>query len=224
MKKSIIALLTSSLAICSTIIIKASTNSGDKNEANKENSYLIEPYFSNYIGSKSFEEVLLGKSEIEVTIEEEIVENGQEELETEETPVEEYHYIVPFPHSIEKRYEHETAITAVNSAQYKLLLQSYTGDYGIKMVDGYYLVAMGTAYADYIGEKIEITFETGEVINVMIGDFKSDAHTDSNRANMLSDGNMLEFIVDPSQMPSEAKLHGSYDCIFTGYIKYLRKL
>lgn len=127
--------------------------------------------------------------------------------------------IIPYPHSDFKTYMYASAVTDTTSAQYQLISRAYVGDYGIMMVDGCYLVAMGTAYANYIGQKYQVTFETGQVIDVMIGDVKQDIHTDQYNSAGITNGDLLEFIVaQPSQ---EVAIMGNYNIIFPGRVAYL---
>lgn len=127
--------------------------------------------------------------------------------------------IVPYPHSDFKTYMYGSAVTNTASAQYQLISRAYVGDYGIMMVDGCYLVAMGTAYAHYIGEKYQVTFESGQVINVMVGDVKQDIHTDQYNSAGAANGDLLEFIV--AQPPEQVALMGNYNVVFPGKIAYL---
>lgn len=127
--------------------------------------------------------------------------------------------IIPYPHSDFKTYMYASAVTDTTSAQYQLISQAYVGDYGIMMVDGCYLVAMGTAYANYIGQKYQVTFETGQVIDVMIGDVKQDIHTDQYNSAGINNGDLLEFIV--AQPPQEVEIMGNYNIIFPGKVTYL---
>lgn len=127
--------------------------------------------------------------------------------------------IIPYPHSDFKTYMYASAVTDTTSAQYQLISQAYVGDYGIMMVDGCYLVAMGTAYANYIGQKYQVTFETGQVIDVMIGDVKQDIHTDQYNSAGITNGDLLEFIV--AQPPQEVAIMGNYNIIFPGKVAYL---
>lgn len=87
-----------------------------------------------------------------------------------------------------------TAITSRGSKQYKLQQIAYTDIFGIRCVQQYYLVAMGTYYGK-VGDTFKIHTASGGWYMVMMGDVKSDAHTDpSNRVS--GDGSIIEFIVD----------------------------
>lgn len=144
----------------------------------------------------------------------------EEEIQTEEEEpvtqeVVEENYMVPYPHKEFITYEYYTSISPY-SAQGELQAQAYTGDYGIRMVDGCYLVAMGSAYASHIGQRFRIVFTTGQTIDVMIGDFKSDEHTDEYNS-AASNGDILEFIIEYA--PGDVPLYGSYSIIFPGTVE-----
>lgn len=125
----------------------------------------------------------------------------------------------PFPgQGTFKSYENYRNITNTSSPQYKLQQQAYTGDYGIRMVDGRYCVAMGSYWATEIGTKLDVYLESGEVIYVILGDNKQNCHTDS--SNRVGSGNkdVLEFIVDVNEIPSKVKNCGNFNCIFSGKV------
>ena len=115
-----------------------------------------------------------------------------------------------------KSYMSYKCITNKDSEQYKLQLSAWTDNMGLRRVDDYYLVAMGTYYSDNIGDKFRITLEGDKTFDVMIGDIKADIHTDKN--NMYSpvynsDGsfksaNVIEFIVDKKTISKKVKLWG----------------
>lgn len=116
-----------------------------------------------------------------------------------------------------KSYMSYKCITDKSSNQYKLQQKAYTDDMGLRKVDDYYLVAMGTYYSDTIGDKFRITLEGDKTFNVMIGDIKADIHTDKN--NMYSavynsngkfiSANVLEFIVDTNKIDKSVRRLGS---------------
>lgn len=130
--------------------------------------------------------------------------------------------IIPYPHSDFKTWEDYRCISDTNSKQYELQKYAYTGEYGIRKIDDYYLVAMGSAYAHYIGEKIELKLSTGKTIKVMIGDFKQDKHTDEYNSAGIDNNDIIEFIVDQNITPSEVWLIGSYNVIFKGTVDEIR--
>lgn len=138
----------------------------------------------------------------------------EEEPVTPEVAVED-NCVVPYPHNEFITYEFYTSLS-LSSPQGQLQNEAYTGEYGIRKVGNYYLVAMGSAYASHVGQKFRIVFTTGQTIDVMIGDFKSDQHTDQwNSA--ARNGDILEFIIEYA--PEEVALMGSYSIVFPGTVE-----
>lgn len=129
-------------------------------------------------------------------------------------------------HNNFKSYMGYQAITCKASKQYKLQQKAKTGKYGIRTLKGRYLIAMGTYYTKNVGDKFDIKLSDGTILKCMIGDIKSDRHTDSKRQKQKYDGSIIEFITDPSKMPSNVKRAGSYTACkkFSGSIKEIRKL
>ena len=74
-----------------------------------------------------------------------------------------------------KCYTRYTAITRKSSLQYKLQKEyAYTGDYGIRMVDGRFCIAVGTAVTKKMGQYIDVVLENGTVIPCIAADQKAD--------------------------------------------------
>ena len=78
---------------------------------------------------------------------------------------------------------------------------AYTGDYGIRMYDGRYCVAVGTACNAQVGDYGALVLENGVEIPIVIGDIKADRDTDSNNLVTSANGCVSEFIVDKSLLP-----------------------
>lgn len=133
-----------------------------------------------------------------------------------------------------KSYMSYKCITNKSSNQYKLQQKAYTDDMGLRKVDDYYLVAMGTYYSDTIGDKFRITLEDDKVFDVMIGDIKADIHTDKN--NMYSpvynsngkfiSANVIEFIVDTKKIDKSVRRLGSVNAYddFKGNITKIERI
>lgn len=95
-----------------------------------------------------------------------------------------------------KSFEPYTAITSKTSPHYKLQHQyAYTGTYGIRMVNGRYCIALGSYFTTTIGQYIDIILENGTVIPCILGDQKSNMHTDDLHI-AHPDGSVVEFIID----------------------------
>jgi len=67
------------------------------------------------------------------------------------------------------------------------------------------MVAMGTYYG-YCGDTFRITLANGFSFDVIMGDVKSDAHTDEKHQHR--NGNVVEFLVDSNVIGSEAARRG----------------
>ena len=103
---------------------------------------------------------------------------------------------------------------------------AYTDKNGLRKVDEYYCVAMGSYYSQTLGDVFEIETEGGS-FKIIICDFKSDKHTDTNNQYTLSNGCMVEFYVDTQLLNKTAKQMGdiSYaDKNFKGEIIAVNKL
>lgn len=112
-----------------------------------------------------------------------------------------------------KSYEPYTALSSRNSKQYRLQQMATTGKHGIRMINNRYIVAIGTGCTKAeIGSYGELILKNGEVIPIVVGDFKMACHTDSvthlitcvNSSRCAS-----EFIVATSLLDSQAKRMGN---------------
>ncbi|MBR6392790.1 MAG: fibronectin type III domain-containing protein [Eubacterium sp.] len=107
-----------------------------------------------------------------------------------------------------KTYAIYTAVTATGSPQYHLLHSDkcYTDEEtGIRMVDGYYCVALGSFYGTKIGTKYKVTLQAGDKvkeINVILCDQKSDRHTNSTHQYAMRNKDVVEFYVEKAKIPS----------------------
>lgn len=122
------------------------------------------------------------------------------------------------------------SITCKTSKQYALQQTAYTDTKtGIRMVDDCYMVAVGSYYTDHVGEKLLVTMSSGKQAVCIVGEFKSNRHTDpSNRYHVggyekgiyyKGDGSVLEFIVDSNIYSSE-----KIPEVFDGEIYRIEKL
>ena len=108
-----------------------------------------------------------------------------------------------------KTYMDYRTITDTTSKQYKLQQLASTNEIGIREINGRLMVAMGTYYVEKVGKKFDITLSTGEVIPVIVGDIKSDLHTDPTNRYIQHNGNIIEFIVNEDILDRKIKLTGS---------------
>lgn len=147
----------------------------------------------------------------------EVNDNSQNDNETvcEEVEVEtETRNMITLP-SIEensfKTYMDYRMITDTSSKQWEMQQSAYTDENGLRKIDDYYCVALGSGISDKLGNKFKITFESGETIKVIAADQKADQHTDSTNTYMdLGNGriNIVEFIVHTEKMPSIVRTMG----------------
>lgn len=108
-----------------------------------------------------------------------------------------------------KSYMDYRAITLTSSKQYKLqATYAYTGNYGIRQINGRYCVAVGSYFTKKVGTYLDLYLENGEIIPCILADCKADIHTDSRNIITEHDGSLAEFIIDESSLKKEIKLHG----------------
>ena len=89
------------------------------------------------------------------------------------------------------------AITYRNSRQWRMQQIAYTCDYGFRRVDGLYMIALGTYFLySGVGDVFDITLSSGVTFRAVVGDIKSDRHTDPTNRFHISDGSVIEFVVD----------------------------
>lgn len=102
--------------------------------------------------------------------------------------------------STTRSYMRYTAVTSKTSPQYALLYgeRAYTDpETGFRMVDGRYCIAVGSAYTQKIGTKIDLVMVDGTIIRCILGDCKADRDTDAETHSYCTgDGSVAEFIVD----------------------------
>lgn len=112
------------------------------------------------------------------------------------------------PYAKNKTWMPYTAITSRGSKQYKLQQKAYTGDYGIRMVNGRYCVAIGSHFECKIGQYFDLILANGEVIPCIMADQKANKHTDSANIITTSTNCLSEFIVDRQALDRNAKRDG----------------
>lgn len=100
----------------------------------------------------------------------------------------------------------------------RMQLVAYTDELGCRRYGDFYIVGLGSAYADRVGETFEVELETGVTFKIITGDMKADIDTDiTNRycPCMNYDGevcaNILEFIVDRTVLDPKAYAWGGVD-------------
>ena len=102
-----------------------------------------------------------------------------------------------------------TTITDESSLQFKLqYFYAYTGNYGIRMINDRYCIALGTAFGIEIGTYVDLILENGEVIKCILSDIKADEHTEDNNIVTTLNGCATEFIIDEWALNYDAKITG----------------
>lgn len=127
-------------------------------------------------------------------------------------------YAVPLGDTTFKSYMSWRSITNIDSEQYKFQKSCWTDKKGLRRHNNDYVVALGSYYADYIGQRFTITLDTGKTFTAVVGDFKADRHTDeSNKYTPMEDGgkNVIEFIVDTDELDKTARKMG--DISYAGF-------
>lgn len=105
----------------------------------------------------------------------------------------------------------------INGTPHKRLQEvSYTDGLGCRRYNDDYCVALGSFYSNRIGDRFEVTLDTGITFTIITADMKADIHTDeSNRYHPCMNyddedcANVLEFIIDTDVLPNEVYAYGS---------------
>lgn len=109
-----------------------------------------------------------------------------------------------------KDFKSYMSYRAIKSCSQKVLQDfAYTGTYGIRMVNGRYCVAVGTACNASVGDYGELILENGARIPIIVSDFKSTLHTQADNLITASNGCCSEFIVDTEVLDRNAKRDGT---------------
>lgn len=121
-----------------------------------------------------------------------------------------------------KKYERYTLLTSWKQADLQKL--AHTDENGMRKVGNRYCVALGSYYTTEIGTEFDLIMQDGDVIPCILGDAKSDLHTDALHQRGQNGGCVAEFIVDDKKMPAAARTGGSVHFIpeFAGEISKIR--
>ena len=135
------------------------------------------------------------------------------------------HVVIP-PRSEFKTYMSYKAITNRTTRQWKLQQQATTNEDGVRCIDGIPMVAVGTGWGLSVGDIALVTCENGNSFTVMIGDIKSDRHTDAERKTSIASGCRCEFIVDISKLDPTVRLSGNMATLskYSGYVINIEKV
>lgn len=125
-----------------------------------------------------------------------------------------------------KTYMSYRAITNTSSAQYALQQEATTDENGIRRYDDYPMVAVGSGWGLEVGDIGLVECDNGNSFLVIVGDMKSDRHTDSTNTTTLANGCRCEFIVDPQLLDNTARVMGNVATIdqYSGYVTNITKI
>ena len=98
----------------------------------------------------------------------------------------------------------------MNGSEQKILQENYayTGQYGIRQIDGRYCVAIGSYFTTEIGTYFDLILENGEVIPCILADRKDNSDTDSDNIFTSDNGCATEFVVDEEALKYSALNNG----------------
>ena len=99
------------------------------------------------------------------------------------------------------------SVISRSSQQGKLQQLAETEANGLRTVDGYYTIAVGSGCNVSIGQRVDVCLQSGVIIPCCVGDIKADKDTDE-RNLVTSNGCATEFIVDTSTLPRFVKTMG----------------
>lgn len=107
-------------------------------------------------------------------------------------------------YGIFKSYMDYRALNNPNLIEYKLQQRAITDERGFRKLDGCYMIAIGTGWNVKVGEKVLVVLSTGYSFKAIMGDTKSDFHTDPETHKVtikpIPDGSVVEFIVDKTKI------------------------
>ena len=125
-----------------------------------------------------------------------------------------------------KSYMGHHMITATSSPQYRLQhTLAYTGNYGIRQVNGRYCVALGSAYTTKIGTYFDLILENGTVIPCILADQKDDKDTDWSNRITEHDMSLTEFVVSEGSLSSNVTRMGDISYVTSSWnspVKYIK--
>lgn len=101
---------------------------------------------------------------------------------------------------------------------YRLQQAAYTDENGLRRFNEDYIVGLGKFYSESIGDRFQITLDTGIEFTIILGDGKAPCDCDENNmytpcVNYANEdcANVLEFIVDDNAMSPKVYAYGSID-------------
>lgn len=111
-----------------------------------------------------------------------------------------------------KAYMDYRRITSRSSPQYRFQQECWTDEQGLRRHEEDYCVALGSYYSTQIGDRFEITLDSGRTFTAVLSDVKADVHTDASHMYRPTSGhaqNLVEFIVDSNVIASDVRRAGT---------------
>lgn len=123
-----------------------------------------------------------------------------------------------------KSYMDKDAITAYGSLEYKQKEAAYIDENGVACLDGRMLIAVGTGHNAPVGSNLDVYLSSGKVLKCKVGDTKANRDTRADNIVHASDGSIIEFLVETSQMNRKARQMGdmSYAGMEGGIVKVVK--
>lgn len=115
-----------------------------------------------------------------------------------------------------KCYMDYRTITDTESKQYKLQKECTTDEYGIRIYNDRYCIAVGTFCNAQIGQNIDLVLNNGAIIKCVVADIKANKDTDN--SNIFSqNGCCSEFIVDTDKINTKISYTGNISNMFDAW-------
>ena len=89
---------------------------------------------------------------------------------------------------------------------------AWTDEDGLRKSGNYYCVALGSYYGN-IGDKFLVETNKGNTYKIIKADEKANKHTDNTNRYTLSNGCMMEWIVETNKLNKSIKSSGNIDNI-----------
>lgn len=229
----LLVIILSWVMICLDISLIRDTNNNRMSiEKNTQSINSIEIYFQeckNEIESMKEEIAELNNNENNNIVPIEIITESEVNKELEEIT----EYKVPNISSHIKYFTDYRCYNLQYTPHYRLQQVSWTDEQGLRRFNNDYIVALGSYYSTNIGDRFEVTLDTGMVFTIILGDGKWDADCDELCMYMPcfdyegnQAANLLEFIIDEDVLDAEVYDYGDLNCMenFKGSVTKMRYL
>ena len=122
-----------------------------------------------------------------------------------------------------KSYMSWKSITNRRSKQWALQQEAWTDANGLRRHGKHYIIAVGSGWGFKVGDIVKVSLSSGKTFTAVLGDSKSDRHTD--KTNRYSrNGCWAEFIVDIPKLDPYVRRSGDIsNAGFPGYVVSIEK-